>query len=351
VRCLVVGAGAVGQFLAARLRLAGHEAVLLARPNVLDVINARGVTLRAGEQEWPVGVRAAAEPSDPLLAEPFELVIVAVKAYATDEAARSIAAITACSESSILTVQNGIGNEEALAAVFGFDRIVAGALTVPVDRLDETTVAAPPIGGLTIAPAGAQPNNWLLAAFERSGLPARAASDWRALKWSKLLINLVANAVCAALDMTPKEVYANRDAYALERHCLREAVAVMEASHFAAIPLVRFPVPQFAWAIRALPSGLLHLILAGRASKARGAKLPSLLIDARAGRQQTEVRWLNGAVADRASACGVAAPANAAVTRVVAGFANGSVDRASYRGRPEKVLAEIAAAKESSDRR
>ena len=47
MRCLVVGAGAVGQFLAAQLRLAGHQAVLLARPNVLDVINARGVTLRA----------------------------------------------------------------------------------------------------------------------------------------------------------------------------------------------------------------------------------------------------------------------------------------------------------------
>ena len=351
MRCLVVGAGAVGQFLAARLRLAGHEAVLLARPNVLDIINARGVTLRSGEQEWPVGVRAAADPSDPLLAEPFELVIVAVKAYATEEAARAIAAIGACNESTVLTVQNGIGNEETLAAVFGFERIVAGALTVPVERLDETTVAAPQSGGLTIAPVGAQANNWLLAVFERSGLAARAASNWRALKWSKLLINLVANAVCAALDMTPQEVYANSNAYSIERRCLREAVAVMDASHYPAIALVRFPVPQFAWAIRALPGGLLHLVLAGRASKARGQKLPSLLIDARAGRQQTEVRWLNGAVADRAGACGAAAPANAAVTRVVAGFANGSVDRASYHGRPEKQLAEISAAAVSSERR
>jgi 2-dehydropantoate 2-reductase len=348
MRCLVVGAGAVGQFLAARLRLAGHEAVLLARPVVLDVINARGVTLRAGEQEWPVGVRAAADPADPLLAEPFELVIVAVKAFATDEAARSVLAISACNESTILSVQNGIGNEEALAAVFGFDRIVAGALTVPVDRLDETTVAAPPTGGLSIAPAGAQANNWLLAVFERSGLTVRAASNWRSLKWSKLLINLVANAVCAALDMTPAEVYANREAFSIERRCLREAVHVMDAARLAAVPLVRFPVPQFAWAIRALPSGLLHLLMAGRAAKDRGEKLPSLLIDARAGRQQTEVRWLNGAVADRAATVGLTAPANAVVTRVVAGFANGSVERASYHGRPEKLIAEIAAAHESA---
>jgi 2-dehydropantoate 2-reductase len=345
MRCLVVGAGAVGQFLAARLRLAGHESVLLARSDMLDVLNARGITLRAGEQEWPVGVHAAADPSDPLLAEPFELVIVAVKAFATGEAARSIAAIAGCNESTVLTVQNGIGNEEILAAVFGPDRIAAGALTVPVERLDETTVAAPPTGGLTIAPVGAHANNWVLAAFEKSGLIARAAGDWRALKWSKLLINLVANAVCAALDMTPKEVYANRDAFSLERRCLRETVAVMDAAGLAAVPLVRFPVPQFAFAIRALPAGLLHAVLAGRAAKARGDKLPSLLIDARAGRQQTEVRWLNGAVADRAVTAGVSAPANAVVTRVVAGFANGSVDRSSYRGKPEKLLDEIAAAK------
>src|SRR5450755_411036 len=133
MRCLVVGAGAVGQFLAARLRLAGHEAVLLARPGALGAINQRGITLRAGPQEWPVAVSAAATPADPLLAEPFEFVIVAVKAYATVEAARSIAAIDACKQSTILTVQNGLGNEEALAEVFGPDRIAAGALTVPVE--------------------------------------------------------------------------------------------------------------------------------------------------------------------------------------------------------------------------
>ena len=347
MRCLVVGAGAVGQFLAARLRLAGDEVVLLARPTALDLLNAQGVTLRSGEQEWPVGIRAAADPSDPLLAQPFDLAIVAVKAYATEEATRAIAAISACSDSAILTVQNGIGNEDVLSAAFGRDRIVAGALTVPVERLDDTVVAAPSTGGLTLAPVGAQANNWLLAVFERSGLPTHAASDWRALKWSKLLINLVANAVCAALDMTPREVYSNPDAFSVERRCLREAVAVMRAAHLATVPLVRFPVREFAWAIRTLPAGLLRLLMAGRAAKARGGKLPSLLLDARAGRQHTEVRWLNGAVAALAQSKGLSAPANAVVTRVVAGFANGSVDRASYSGKPEKLLAAIGAASET----
>ncbi len=341
MRCLIVGAGAVGQYFAARLTLAGHESVLLSRAAARDVINARGIMLRCGGAGWQVAVRAAAQPGDPELRDPFELVVIAVKAFSTEDAASSIAAIGACAQSTLLTVQNGLGNEEVLAARFGADRVLAGALTVPVDRVDDTTITAPASGGLTLAPVGAAANNWVIAAFANSGLSVRAADDWRALKWSKLLVNLTANAVCAALDMTPEQIYADPVAFAIERECLREAVAVMRGSAIKPIPLVGFPVPLFAWAIRALPGGVLRAALARRVSAARAGKLPSLLLDIRAGKKNVEVAWLNGAVADRAAAAGTTAPANAAVTRVVAGVAGGTIDAAAYRGRPEKLRAEI----------
>ncbi len=92
--------------------------------------------------------------SDTLLRDPFELVIVAVKAYSTGEAVRTISSVAACSQASILTVQNGLGNEEELAEAFGADRVIAGALTVAVDRVDATTVAATKKGGLCISPVG-----------------------------------------------------------------------------------------------------------------------------------------------------------------------------------------------------
>lgn len=342
MRALIVGAGAVGSYLAARLRMGGHDVVLLGRAATASALAANGVTLRVGDGEWPVSVRAASSPGDEALREPFELALVAVKAYSTSGAIESLRALRACDQSTILTVQNGLGNEEALAAAFGADRIAAGALTTAVEKKDETTVVAAPKGGLSFAPVGTTPHNWLLAAMESTGVPTRAAGDWRALKWSKLCMNLIANGVCAALDWTPAQVYADADAFAIERASLVEAVATMRRLKLAPVGLVDFPVPLLVGAVSLLSPAMLRRVLARRVTAARGDKLPSLLIDVRAGRTTTEVGALNGAVASAAAATGSAAPANAAIARIVAGIAAGTIDRARFKDDP-KALAEEAA--------
>ena len=342
MRALIVGAGAVGTYLAARLRLGGHEATLIARPATADALARNGLMLRIGEDEWPVSVRAAAAPDDRALKDPFELAVVAVKAYSTDEAIASLRAVKACAESTILTVQNGLGNEEALAAAFGADRIAAGALTTAVEKKDETTVVAAPKGGLSYAPVGTTPHNWLLPAMETTGLRTRAAGDWRALKWSKLCMNLIANGVCAALDWTPAQVYANADAFAVERATLVETVDVMRKLRIAPVGLVDFPVPLLVAAVSMLSPSLLRAVLAKRVTAARGEKLPSLLIDVRSGRRVTEVDALNGAVARAARDAGIAAPANEVIGRIVSGIAAGTIDKSAYRGNPQALEREIA---------
>jgi len=342
VRALIVGAGAVGTYLAARLRLGGHEPVLLARPATAAAIEKNGVTLRIGDDEWPVSVGSASAAGDRALSEPFELAVVAVKAYSTAEAIASLRSVRACAESTILTVQNGLGNEEALAAAFGDDRIAAGALTTAVEKKDETTVVAAAKGGLSYAPVGSTPHNWLLPAMESTGLRTRAAGDWRALKWSKLCMNLIANGVCAALDWTPALVYANAGAFAVERASLVETVDTMRRLRIAPVALVDFPVPLLLAAVSMLSPSLLRGVLAKRVTAARGDKLPSLLIDVRSGRKVTEVGALNGAVARAAASAGGAAPANAAIARLVSGIASGEIDRGEFRGKPEALAAEVA---------
>lgn len=342
MRALIVGAGAVGTYLAARLRLGGHEATLLARPATAAALARDGLTLRIGVDEWPVSVGAAASPDDRALADPFELAVVAVKAYSTDEAVASLRAVKSCAESTILTVQNGLGNEETLAAAFGADRIAAGALTTAVEKKDETTVVAAPKGGLSYAPVGTTPHNWLLPAMETTGLRTRAAGDWRALKWSKLCMNLIANGVCAVLDWTPAQVYANADAFAVERATLVEAVDVMRRSGIAPVSLVDFPVPLLVAAVSMLPPSILRAVLSKRVTAARGEKLPSLLIDVRSGRNVTEVDALNGAVARAARDAGIAAPANETIARIASSIAAGTIDKNAYRGNPKALADEIA---------
>lgn len=342
MRALIVGAGAVGSYLAARLRMGGHDVVLLAREATTAAIAMSGVTLRIGDDEWPVSVGAASGPNDAELRKPFELAIVAVKAYSTADAIESLRGIRACDDSTILTVQNGLGNEERLAAAFGGDRIAAGALTTAVEKKDETTVVAAPRGGLSYAPVGSTPHNWLLAAMEPTGLKTRAAGDWRALKWSKLCMNLIANGVCAAIDRAPKQVYADPLAFAIERASLVETVEVMRRSKIVPVALVDFPVPLLVAAISMLSASMLRGVLSRRVTAARGEKLPSLLMDVRASRKVTEVDALNGAVAEAAAGIGSVAPTNKAIARVVAGIAAGTIDRDRFRGNPAALAAEAA---------
>lgn len=342
MRALVVGAGAVGQYLAARLRAGDHDVVLLGRAATAAALQKAGVTLRADGRTHAVSVSAASDLADPILREPFELVVTAVKSYATPGAIESIKALPACSEASLLVVQNGLGNEELCASAFGADRVVAAALTTAVDRFGESGVIASAKGGLTIAPVGQLAHNWLIAAFETTGVKVAAATDWRALKWSKLCINLMANAVCAILDWTPEQVYGNRVSFEVERRCLIEAIATMGALKLSPVGLIDFPVPLLIGAVRTLPPAVLRPVLAGRVVGGRGGKLPSLLMDLRARRSQLEVEALNGAVAQRASAVGVATPGNAAVTRILQSIAAGKIDWNLYRGKPEALASAIS---------
>lgn len=340
MRALIVGAGAVGCYLAARLRLGGHDVVLLARQAQVESLRSDGITLRAEGQEWPVSVDAAVSTGDGLLARPFELAIVAVKSFATAEAISSLREIGGCAESTIMTVQNGLGNEEALAKAFGEQRIAAGALTTAVERHGADVVAARS-GGLAFAPVGVTPHNWLIAAFAGTGMRVAAAGDWQSLKWSKLCINLIANGVCAALDEMPDRVYAEPLAFAIERSCLVEAFQTMRALKIRSIGLPGFPVNALAAAVDALPASALRAVIRGRVVRARGGKLPSLLQDLRAGKKRTEAGDLYGAVATRAALAGRSAPTNAAVARVVDGIAAGTEDWAKYRGSPASLSSAV----------
>ncbi len=333
-----MGGGAIGQYMAARLMQGGHETVIIARPAQADAINANGVALRIDGTSLRSPVRATADANDAHLRDPFEVVIVAVKAYSTGEAVQTIRDIAACSQASILTVQNGLGNEEELADAFGADRVIAGALTVAVDRLDATTIAATKKGGLCLSPVGGSPHNWLLATMSSSGLPVRAISNWRALKWSKLCINILGNGVCAALDWLPEQVYADPLAFSLERACLRETIAVMGKLELAPVNLIDFPVGLLVRATRLLPAPILRVVLGNRVARGRGGKLPSLLMDLRAGKHQTEVTALNGAVALNAVKTGLHAPANAKISSVVSGVASGQISWSDYRGQPAKLM-------------
>src|ERR1022692_438905 len=156
MRALVVGAGSIGQYMAARLQQGGHEPVFWMRGDVERPTVE--YTLHVGTTEYRASVQAVTQLSNGRLREPFELAIVAVKTFSTQGAIDAIAAIPACSASTVLVMENGLGSDELCAATFGADRVVASALTTAVEKTREG-VRATSKGGLSIAPMGSVPQN------------------------------------------------------------------------------------------------------------------------------------------------------------------------------------------------
>ena len=215
-------------------------------------------------------------------------------------------------------------------------------LTVPVEV--RATAASVPsnAGGIALAPVGSNAHNWLVAAFEQTAVPVKVASDYRALKWSKLALNIVANASCAILNVVPERLVKFEEVFALEIRAIRECRAVMQAIGVTPIDLPRYPVRALQ-SVVSLPSPVARAILANRIAGARGRKPPSLLLDLRAAKGETEVEVLNGAVAACGRTHGVPTPVNSVFARVLADIAHLPQLWAKYRERPAALAAEVRA--------
>jgi 2-dehydropantoate 2-reductase len=139
-------------------------------------------------------------------------------------------------------------------------------------------------------------------------------------------------------------VYADPRLVALERRCMLEALAVMDRLDIRPIDLPRYPAARLAFAMRTIPPALLDPLLRRLVAGGRGSKLPSLLLDLRRGNPRSEGEYLYGAVARAAVDTGMDAPVNRTLWDVLRAIATGETPWDEYRGKPERLLAAVAAA-------
>lgn len=313
MKVYVVGKGAVGTYLGELLRGIGNEVEYA--PRALDDV---------------VPVEA-------------DLALVCVKAYDTPAGIETLRrALPDPVRTTFLTAQNGVGNEELLADAFGADNVVAAALTVPVDRDASGRGIAANAGGIAFAPVGGVSHNWILAAFGATGLPTTAVADYRSLKWSKLALNVIANASCAILDVLPERLVREDEVFRLEIYAMREVRDTMRKLGIKTIDLPRYPVRALQ-SVAKMPSPMARAVLGPRIAGARGEKPPSLLADLRGAKHRTEIDVLNGAVARAAREAGIPAPVNTAFTRILNDVAHMPQLWAKYRERPAALVAEVRA--------
>jgi 2-dehydropantoate 2-reductase len=310
-RVLVLGCGAVGGIFAARLTRTCEVAVLDTWMPHAEAIAARGlrVRVRAGSVDETIEARPARTASAPaaLADRAFTHALVAVKGPHTRAATEGARALL--DGAVILTVQNGLGNAETIAAACPAPichgvTMNAGEVTAPGE------IVQAEIGPTWLGPYRAemsQARGWgdLLA---RAGMESHVVADPRGVIWGKLIFNAAVNPLPVVTGLRLADVYAHPDTYALLRTLVEEGKAVAAARGIV---------------LRADP---MTVIDEHRALGARHTHQGSMKQDIDRGRP-TEIETLTGALIGEADRAGVPVPALRTVYRLVKAIEAAAVAR------------------------
>jgi 2-dehydropantoate 2-reductase len=348
---LVIGAGAIGCLVGGKLAQAGVAVTLAGRQRFVDAVTANGlrlisegVTQRIDAIHPAVSLEAAFRHAAES-GRPFDTAILTVKSYDTAAALdelKDAAANAGLPVPPILSLQNGVGNEEAIAAAFGPDHTIAGTITAPVE-VPETGVVrlTKPKWMIGIAQWDRQQPapvfNALYQQLLDAAIPVTLYDDARSMKWTKLLMNQIGNATSAILAQPPGVTFAHPAVADLEITALRETLAVMSGLGIRPVNVEKYPLGTLAPLLRCGPRWLLRPLLREIVSGARGGKMPSLYLDLEAGKTKNEVVWYNGAVARAGEEIGVATPVNRLLSETVLHLAAHPDEQESWHGNPEKL--------------
>lgn len=336
MKFLVLGAGAIGAYVGGSLSARGHEVGFVERAAVAATLAKTGIAIHRGAHtRTERDLRLFTSDAEALAADSWDVCVFALKSFDTASALDQLLE-TGHRVPPILSLQNGVDNEPAIAARLGADKVIAGTVTTAIAKPGVGEVVEETHRGIGIAEGHALSRR-IVEALDYAGLGGRGYRDANSMKWSKLLTNLQGNATSAILGMAVGEIFSDKRLYAVEIAVLSECLAVMKALGHKAVDLPGTPVRALVAATRT-PRLLAQPIMVRALGGARGDKMPSLFIDLHGGRGQTEVQWLNGAVVKHGASVGVPTPVNAALTRAVEALTSGEQSLETYRGKPEALL-------------
>ncbi len=298
MKIAVLGAGAMGCLYGAALHRGGAQVTLVdTNPQHLAALQDRGLELerRQGTEILPI---PACRPEE--LRGPLDLVLVFTKTFVTDAALAGIAHAIG-PETRLLSLQNGLGNDERLAAHVPEDRVLVGVSSLPSDLVGPGRVRSHGEGGTKLYPAFTDGDRAfaekVAALLTRGELPATADPAIHEAVWSKAIFNATMNPLCALTLRTPGFLGAHEESRAMIGQAVDEGVA---AAHANGVMVDRQAIHD-----------LTHVSITDHATHEA-----SMLQDVKAGRR-TEVDGINGAIVQAAQAKGVGVPLLETLWRLV----------------------------------
>lgn len=334
---LSFGAGAIGTYIGGSLALHGHSVIFLEQPAIADEIRSQGIHLTINSQEFEIASpQIIASISEALSSNHFDFALFALKSFDTTSALEQIAPY-AKEMPPLLCLQNGVENEIIIEKSLGASKVIPCTITSAVGRISAGKIMLEKKRGVGITSTHPL-SGVLFEIFNQADLNAVLYSNASAMKWSKMITNLMANASSAILDMKPYDIYAHPISCYIEIQQLREALRVMAANQIPVVNLPGTPVKLLAFLVNHFSQPICSVLLKQLVGKGRGGKMPSFHIDLYNKRPKLEVDYLNGAVVRFGQKAGIPTPVNRGLNQILLDLSSGKIPLFTYRHRPDRLL-------------
>ena len=225
----VIGAGAVGGYYGARLIQHGHQVHLLTRGDCAH-IRRSGMTIHSRDGDFSLSPRQINVYDDPRRMPKVDLAIVTLKTTANSQL-RELVGPVLKPDSVILTLQNGLGNEEFLAGLFGRERILGGMAFVCINRPKPGQIFHTDHGVIRLGEAFGEATDRarrIAELFASSQVPCEVLDNLMVGRWDKLVWNVPFNGLGAGIDLTTDQIIANEPGLRLVRKLMQEVIAAAE---------------------------------------------------------------------------------------------------------------------------
>jgi 2-dehydropantoate 2-reductase len=317
MKVAVVGPGAVGGYYGAKLARSGHDVHFLLRTDY-EHVRRHGVQVISPEGDFNVRPRCAREAGQIGVSD---LVVVALKSTANAVFPELLPPLVG-KETAVLTLQNGLGNEEALAALFPGEQILGGLCFVCLNRTAPGVVRHIAHGKIELG----EFNRWpeprthdIASAFRHAGVPCAVRDNLAKSHWEKLAWNIPFNGLsvvsCAGADSLTRGEFTGR-----KGDCLTTDLLLADPRWFTMVRELMIEVISSARAMSLDVEESLADELIAR-TRIMGAYKPSTMIDFLRG-QPVELESLFLEPLRRAQRRGVPAPRLGALCRVLQALEN-----------------------------
>ncbi|MFP4051208.1 MAG: ketopantoate reductase family protein [Thermoplasmata archaeon] len=229
MKICVMGAGSVGAYFGGRLA-SKNDVSFIARGEHLESMIDQGLKIKSEvHDDFKISVNATDDPEE---IGPVDLVLLTVKAYDTEEAGKQIKPLIG-KDTIILSLQNGIDNEEILAEMYGKDKVIGGVAYI-LSRVEQPGVINhESLGRVEIGELNGRITGRIKEiknVFESSDIGCDISKNIKQVLWQKLAFNCALNAMTALTDSSLHIILEIKESSEVFEETVREAVKVGVAS-------------------------------------------------------------------------------------------------------------------------